>query len=99
MAGDAVQVAPDTYRVLVENDRVRVLEAHSKPGEKTEMHSHPAYVGIGITDGHFKFTLPDGESTEIELKAGEALFLEAVEHMTENIGMSEARAILVELKK
>ena len=75
-----------------------MLEAHSKPGETTETHSHPACVGIGITDGRYKFTLSDGEGMEIELKAGEAVFLEAVEHTTENIGTTEARAILVELK-
>ncbi len=98
MTADPVHVAPDNYVLLEENDRVRVLEARFKPGDKTEMHSHPACVAIGITDGHYRFTHPDGESMEIELKAGEALFLEAVEHVTENIGSNETRGILVELK-
>ena len=41
MAGDAVEVAPDQYRVLFENDRVRLLEYRGQPGDKTAMHSHP----------------------------------------------------------
>ena len=41
MAQDAVQVAPQQYKVLLENDQVRVVEYQSKPGEKAGMHAHP----------------------------------------------------------
>ena len=34
----------DKYRVVLENDRVRVLEYRDKPGEKTTMHAHPDFV-------------------------------------------------------
>nr|NIP31626.1 hypothetical protein [Candidatus Dadabacteria bacterium]NIQ16433.1 hypothetical protein [Candidatus Dadabacteria bacterium] len=44
MAQDAVKVAPESYKVLLENDRVRVLEFQIKPGKKDAMHSHPAYI-------------------------------------------------------
>jgi hypothetical protein len=37
MAQDPVQAASQNYKVLFENDRVRVLEYRSKPGEKTEV--------------------------------------------------------------
>ncbi len=80
------------------DDRVRVLESRMKPGQKTDMHSHPALVAIGISDGKYNFTLPDGGTAEVELKAGEAIFADAVEHATENLGSSEGCAILVELK-
>jgi hypothetical protein len=36
---DDVKVAPDVYKVLLENDEVRVLEARLKQGAKSEMHS------------------------------------------------------------
>jgi quercetin dioxygenase-like cupin family protein len=42
MAQDPVKVEPNTSTVLLENDRVRVLDVQIKPGEKTAMHSHPA---------------------------------------------------------
>ena len=35
MADDAVSVAPHVYKVLLENDRVRVLDSRMKPGETT----------------------------------------------------------------
>ena len=42
MAQDLAKVAPNTTKVLLDNDRVRVLEVQYKPGEKAAMHSHPA---------------------------------------------------------
>ena len=43
-AQDPVKVAPGIYKVILENDHVRVLEVTLKPGEKVPMHSHPASV-------------------------------------------------------
>lgn len=97
-AKDAVTTAPHIYKVVLENDRVRVLEVLGKPGDKTEMHSHPANVAIAITDGKFRFTSPDGKTLEAELKAGQAMYFDALEHAGEFTGTSEARALLVELK-
>ena len=57
MAQDPVKVAPDHYKVLLDNDRVRVLEVHVRPGEKTAMHSHPATIIYSFTDAKTKFTL------------------------------------------
>jgi quercetin dioxygenase-like cupin family protein len=39
---DILKVAPKNCKVLLENDRVRVIRVVTKPGEKIEMHSHPA---------------------------------------------------------
>ena len=98
MARDAVATAPHVYKVVLENDRVRVLEVRGQPGDKTELHSHPAMVVIAITDGTFRFGFPDGQTVEAELKAGQAMYQEAVEHTAEITGSSEIRALLVELK-
>ena len=95
---DAVKVAPHVYKVLVDNDRVRVLEARMKPGEKTTMHSHPAVVAYGVNDGKYKFTSPDGQSMDIEMSAGQAMYMDSVEHATENTGSTEGLVILIELK-
>lgn len=37
---DAVVAAPKHHRVLLENDRVRVLETIIRPGEQTALHAH-----------------------------------------------------------
>jgi len=98
MSEDAVTVAPHAYKVLLESDRVRVLESRMGPGEKTEMHSHPAVIACPITIGNYKFTSPDGQNMEIEIQPGQAMYMDATEHSTENVGSAEGLVILVELK-
>jgi hypothetical protein len=41
-AQDPVKTSPQCYKVLLENDQVRVLEYHLKAGEKEPMHLHPS---------------------------------------------------------
>ena len=98
MPGDAVAIAPNLYKVVLENDRVRVLEVRARPGEKSEIHSHPSYIAIAISDSQMKFTLSDGQSVEVELKAGQARYSDPRDHATEIAGDHEAHLLLVELK-
>ena len=98
MPGDAITVAPHLYKVLLDNDRVRVLEVRARPGAKSDLHTHPSYVAVAISDGQYRFTSPDGQSIEMKLKAGQAGFFGPVEHSTEIIGTSEGHIVLIELK-
>src|SRR5438132_4159653 len=41
-AQDPVKTSPQYYKVLLENDQVRVLEYRLKAGEKESVHLHPA---------------------------------------------------------
>ncbi len=99
LAQDAAEVSPDSYKVLLDNERVRVLEYQISVGKKDEMHSHPAYVVYAITPGKFNFTFPDGKTMVREGKAGEVMFLEPETHSTENIGGAEAKGLIIELKE
>ena len=95
---DPVKVSPQYYVVRFENDRVRVLEFHLKPGEKEAMHSHPAGVVYSLADATIRNGLPDGTTSERSLKAGDVLWREDTTHTGENVGLTEARAIAIELK-
>ncbi len=95
---DAVKVSPKYYKVVFENERVRVLENRMKPREKTGMHSHPACVAIVLRGGKFGFTTPTGESQQASLKTGEVAWFDPVSHTTENIGKTDVHSIIVELK-
>ena len=98
-AQDPVQVAPNNFRVLLENDRVRVLDFHGKAGQKIPMHSHPAYVTYSIHgSGKTKFASPDGKITERPATTGEARWRDAETHSSEYIGTGEAHVLLIELK-
>ena len=98
LAQDAAKVAPDKVKVLLDNDKVRVLEFTMKPGEQTGMHSHPEYILYPLTGGTTKTTLSDGKTSEMTNKPGEVRWNEAVTHNNENIGKTETRAIVIELK-
>jgi hypothetical protein len=96
-SGDAAQVAPDVYNVVFENDRVRVLDVHMRPGAKSARHAHPDYVVYMLGAAKVKFTAPDGTSAEAEFPAG-AVWRDAEEHAVENISGTDLRAVFVELK-
>jgi beta-alanine degradation protein BauB len=98
-AQDAVKVAPNNFKVLLENDRVRVLDFHSTTGQKIPMHSHPAYISYSISGaGKTKFTAPDGKITERPAGTGQATWHEAETHASEYIGADATHVLLVELK-
>ncbi len=95
---DPVKVAPELYKVRLNNDAVRVLEYSSKPGQKEPMHSHPDYLVYVIQGGKIKTTTSDGQSKETEYKVGDVIWREAVTHSGENIGTTEVKTLLIELK-
>ena len=99
LAQDPVKVSPNEYKVVLENDRVRVVRISYAGLEKSVMHQHPPGVGIFLTDAHFKFTYPDGKVEDISAKRGEFLwFADVWEHLPENSTNQSAEVIYVELK-
>src|SRR5947209_18625699 len=97
-AQDPVKLSPQYYKVLLENDQVRVLEFHLKPGEKEPMHSHPAGVVYVLSGAKLKFSYPDGRTEEKTAATGETIWREPVTHAVENVGDTEAHAIAVDLQ-
>jgi len=98
-AQDPVKLSPQYYKVLIDNDEVRVLEFHLKSGEKEPMHSHPRGFVYALSDAKLRISFPDGHTEEMLMKTGEARWREPVTHAAENIGNSEAHVIALELKK
>lgn len=95
---DPVKLAPETYRVLLENDRVRVLEIRLEAGGKSPMHSHPPYVAYALSRFKIKLTTPDGQSRQMVFWDGETGWSEAETHAVENLGDTELHALNIELK-
>ena len=98
LAQDPVPLYPDNYKILFENDRVRVLEFILRKGATEEFHRHPAAVTYVLSPFKIRFTFPDGTTKVREAKAGDVLFGDAVVHSPLNIGETDARGILVEMK-
>jgi len=97
-AGDPAVVAKDVYKLVLENDRVRVFDVKFAPGQKAVMHIHPDHVVYVLEDATLRLTGPDGKSQDVSIKAGQTLFLPAGPHAAENIGKTAAHNLVVELK-
>src|SRR4051794_32850957 len=80
MAQDPVKLSPSMYRVLLENDEVRVLEFRAKPGQAEGVHSHPAMTVYDVSGGRIKLTTPDGKSQVLDGKAGTAVWSPPTTH-------------------
>jgi mannose-6-phosphate isomerase-like protein (cupin superfamily) len=95
---DPVKVDSKHYKVEFENDRVRVLRISYGPGEKSTMHGHPNAVAVFLGDASAKFTYPGGKTENVDMKAGQAMWFPAVEHLPENRLDKPFQLIFVELK-
>ena len=99
LAQDPVKLAPDKYKVIFNNDKVRVLDVRLKPGDKSPMHSHPNYVVYSFNNSTVKFTSKDGKSTKVKIKAGQCQWRNAESHAVENTGKTEVHVLNIELKR
>ena len=96
---DPTETDPDKYKVIFENESVRVLEYRDKPGEKTAPHYHPNYVLYALTPFRRTLTFPEeGKSGTRDVKAGDVVWGKAQSHIGENVGTTETHIIMVELK-
>jgi hypothetical protein len=95
---DPVITNPELYRVIFENERVRVLEYQDRPGEKTSPHEHPDTVMYTLSSFSRRLTA-DGGRVEVQLPAGTVRWVSAQEHAGENIGRTVTHALFVELKE
>jgi hypothetical protein len=96
---DPVVTDGDKYSVVLENERVRVLRYHDKPGDRTLQHAHPDYVLYAESSFKRRLTFPDGRKQDVEVKAGSIVWMKGHIHIGENIGDTNTDVIFVELKK
>jgi len=103
---DAVIAAPDSHKVLLENDNVRVVEVVVLPGQKEPMHTH-AWPSVMIVDSstNIRYYDESGKDTEYPERAAskEKPFVEWLGpeglHAVENLDQTKAyHAIRVEIK-
>jgi len=98
---DAVTSDPRSFRIVLENERVRVLEYRSGPGLGVcgqGMHYHPDRVTVSLTQAKVKVTNAEGRSVIREIPPGHVSYAPAETHSVENIGGSGARIYIIELK-
>ncbi len=98
MKQDPVGANPDLYRVVMENERVRVLEYRDVAGDRTTPHGHPDSVMVTLSG--FRRRLHQGDrSADVVLDAGQVRWLDAQEHAGETIGETPTHVMFVERKE
>jgi quercetin dioxygenase-like cupin family protein len=95
---DPLNVGKNVYKLVMENDRVRVLDLFLKQGDKVAMHYHPDHVIYVLNGGKAKLT-SSGKTDVMDMKSGQAIFLKALSHDAENTGKTDLHLLVVELKK
>lgn len=85
---------------LQDNKLIHAAEITLQPGEKTDMHTHPAHFFYALSDGKIVIHYKDGKDETMELKAGESGYGEPERpHVTENVGSTTVKFLIVELKE
>jgi quercetin dioxygenase-like cupin family protein len=95
---DPVHASPRNYRLLLENEHVRVLEMNLRSGQRDERHSHPAETVYFVKGGKARISMEDGGSADVDLPDGHVMWHEAWTHQVENLGTSDIYAVIVESK-
>ena len=96
---DPICVAPNNYKVVFENERVRVLQFHGPPKAKWGLHQHPDAVVVSLNEYVVRNVVVGAEPTVREATAGDVTWSPAKMHTGENIGSTDMDCILVELKE
>jgi hypothetical protein len=100
-AQDAAKVMPRSFRIVLENDKVRVLEFTSRPGMGIcgeGMHSHPARLNVVMNGWKSLVSKPGSPARENERKDGEVFWRDAETHKVDNVGKTSSRVLMVEMK-
>lgn len=98
VAQDPLVTDPDKYKLILENDCVRVLDYTDRPGESTQQHKHPPFVLYALSPFKRGLTLGDGKVLERQFGVGDVMWSPAQVHVGENIGDTPTHVILVEMK-
>lgn len=96
---DGVKASATNFKLLLENEHVRVVEYTLMPGEKDTPHTHPAKSSYVVSGGKVKVFLENGKTILADEVVGTASWMDYVgKHSVENIGNTTVKIILTEIK-
>lgn len=98
-AQDPVKVDPKVYKkVLLNNDKVRVMSVEFAPGKIMPWHSHPHHTIYALTDGTLEITEKGKPAAIAKFKAGDVLYFTPVTHTGKNVGKNTVKLVVTEIK-
>jgi uncharacterized RmlC-like cupin family protein len=97
-ASDPTVTDGDKYRLVLENEQVRVLRYQDKPGAKTHPHHHDPFVLYALSSFRRRLIFPDGTVKERAFQPGDVIWMPEQVHVGENIGTTDTDVLIVEQK-
>ena len=98
-AQDPMKVASNVYKkVVLDNEKVRVIQVEFAPGEVAPWHNHPNHVAYVLQGGKLEITDKGKEAMVMDLNDGDAMYLPAVTHMAKNVGTTTIKILVTEIK-
>lgn len=96
---DPVRVAPHIFEVVLDNERVRVLEVTDRNGETQPLHAHPDRVIVYLSPCAWLVETDDGETRMESYRFGDVLWADGTTHggQTSTV-VQECRSVEIELK-
>lgn len=98
-AQDLAVTAGKQAKVVLDNEKVRVIQLEIAPGGKTGMHSHGDNVVVYLKGGDATQTMADGSSKTRHTQDGEVIWSGPVVHETVNTGKTATKVLVIELKE
>jgi hypothetical protein len=96
---DVLKVIPENYKLIIDNQFVRVLEARIPAGTEEKPHRHLKGVSVCLTEYTLESRiLPDGPWVRNERKVGTTYWSDASLHQVRNVGTTTSHTIRIELK-
>ena len=89
LAGHILEVAPESAKVVFENDVVRVIEITMRKGQRIPLHSHNRGLSYSLNEGRVRSTNVEGKSAIFKVKKGELSWSDTdgmETHAVENLG-------------
>jgi quercetin dioxygenase-like cupin family protein len=91
--------SPDNFKLLLENDHVRVLQYTLLPAALDHWHTHPPRFGYVLSGAKIRVTEADGSHEDYDEKTGDNYWADfSPLHDTYNMGSTPYVAVLVEVK-
>jgi len=98
-AQDSVKVASEVHKkVLVDNDKIKMMELEFAPGDLEPWHHLPNYITYILSEGQLEITVK-GKQPEVDnVKPGGYMYSPAETHMVKNVGTTPVKLLIIELK-
>ena len=96
---DPLKVAPQFYKLELENPQVRVLRVKIPAHASVPMHAHPTNrVTVFLTDQNFQSKDASGKTTTAQHKAGDVAWGTPIDHAEQNLSDQPFEAVSIEIK-